>query len=556
MNTPRRVGASLSLLLVLGLAGCSGVGRSAAAPRLTASVHPPAPINISLPPSPLNEEQKILHVLNRLGYGPRPGDLERVKAMGLAVYIQQQLFPETIPDPEVERQLKGFPTLTMTTAQLLREYPQPDPKLLKRLESGQMSRAELMELYPPEKRPVQIINELQSAKLLRAVASERQLQEVMVDFWFNHFNVFSGKGAERWMVTSYERDAIRPHALGKFRDLLLATARHPAMLFYLDNWVSVRNDLQANRHVGRGATGLNENYARELLELHTLGVDGGYTQKDIIEVARCFTGWSIQQPRTEGSFIFRPATHDPGEKMVLGHRIPPRGGEHDGERVIDILAHRPSTAKFIATKLVRRFVSDDPPGTLVDRVAETFLRTDGDIRSLLVTIITSPEFFSEKSYRAKIKKPLELVVSAVRATGGTTIGGPALARAVAQIGEPLYGAQPPTGYSDVAEAWVNTGALLARLNFALSLTENRLPGTRVDLGRFLDGAARGSPAQVLDRLLAGLVYSQVSPETRETLTRQMKDPEISRATLDDRITGPDVEKIAALVLGSPEFQRR
>ena len=545
------VRASLGLLLVLGLAGCSGGGRWARAARPAVPVPPRASIEIALPPSPLTEEQKILHVLNRLGYGLRPGDIERVKAMGVAAYLQRQLSPETIPDREAERQLEAFPTLTMTTTQLLKEYPQPDPKIVRKIESGEMSRAEVMELYPPEKRPTQIILELQSAKLIRAIASERQLQEVMVDFWFNHFNVFAGKGAARWMLTSYERDAIRPYALGKFRDLLLATARHPAMLFFLDNWMSVRRDFQAGRPGGNGPTGLNENYARELLELHTLGVDGGYTQKDIIEVARCFTGWTIDRPRADGRFVYRPAAHDNGEKVVLGQRIPARGGERDGERVIDILSRHPSTAKFIATKLVRRFVADDPPGVLVDRVAQTFMRTDGDIRALLVTIINSPEFVSGESYRAKIKKPLELVASAVRAAGGTANGGPALARAVAQIGEPLYGAQPPTGYPDVAEAWVNTGALLSRLNFALSLTENRLPGTRVDLGRLLDGVDRRSPSEVLDRLLAALLHDQVSAETRETLRRQLTDPEITRATLDDRMTNPDIEKIAALVLGSP-----
>ena len=544
---------TLASLGVLALAAWSGV--TAAAPPPGVSASSPAAVQITLPASPLMEEQKILHVLNRLGYGPRPGDVERVEGMGLAAYLQQQLYPEAIPDRAVEQKLKNLTTLTMTSAELMREFPQPDPKLRQKIATGELSRAEMMEMFPPEKRPIRIIGELQSAKLIRAIESERQLEEVMVDFWFNHFNVFAGKGAVKWMLVSYERDAIRPHALGKFRDLVLATARHPAMLFYLDNWMSVKSDFPS-RPGGKGPKGLNENYARELMELHTLGVDGGYTQKDVVEVARCFTGWTIDRPREGGGFVFRPPAHDNGEKVVLGHRIPAGGRKMDAEMVIDILVRHPSTAKFIATKLVRRFVADEPPPALVARVADTFTRTDGDIRAMLVTIITSPEFFAADTYRSKIKKPFELVASAVRAVGGTTSGSPALSRAVAQIGEPLYASQPPTGYPDIAEAWVNTGALLNRMNFALGLTEGRSPGTRPDLGRFVAGADQRDPKALLDRLLAGLLHNQVTPDTRDVLLKQLSDPEILRATSDHRTLNPDVEKIAALVLGSPEFQRR
>ncbi len=544
----------LGTCVVFGLAASSGA--APATPPQAAPISPSGSIQISLPPSPLSEDQKILHVLNRLGYGPRPGDVERVKAMGLATFLRQQLYPEAIPDPQVDRKLENLTVLSMATAELMREFPQPNPELLQKAAKGEMSREEMMEQFPMAKRPIRIVGELQSAKLIRAIESERQLQEVMVDFWFNHFNVFAGKGPVKWMLVSYERDAIRPHALGNFRDLLLAVARHPAMLFYLDNWMSVRNDFQAPRQNGKGPKGLNENYARELMELHTLGVDGGYTQKDVIDVARCFTGWTIDQPRSGGGFVFRPLAHDNGEKVVLGHRIPAGGGQRDGEQIIDILVRHPSTAKFIATKLVRRFVADEPPPALVARAAETFRRTDGDIQAVLATIISAPEFWAAETYRAKIKKPFELVATAVRAVGGTTGGGPALARAVAQIGEPLYASQPPTGYPDVAEAWVNTGALLSRMNFALGLTENRYPGTRVNLGRFVAGADRGDAAHLLDRLLAGLLHDQVSPETRETLVQQLADFEVTRATPDDRMLNPDVEKIAALVLGSPEFQRR
>jgi len=541
----RSVRHTLHLLLAAAISACSAI--QAARPTPNPADKPASPdLHISILQSPLTEEQKILHVLNRFGYGPRPGDIERIKRMGLVSYLSQQLFPETIPDPYVEKQLRDLPTLTMTASQLLKEFPDPNQ---------QLSQGMQKEMIPPEKRPARILMELQEAKLIRAISSERQLEEVMVEFWFNHFNVFWAKDADRWMVSSFERDAIRPHALGKFRDLLMATARHPAMLFYLDNWLSVRADMPTVRG-GQGPKGLNENYAREVLELHTLGVDGGYTQKDVIEVARCFTGWTIDQPKKVGSFVFRPFAHDNGEKVVLGYRIPAGGGEQDGERVIDIVAHHPSTAKFIATKLARRFVADGPPSTLVQRVAETFMRTDGDIRSLLVTIINSPEFFAAENYRAKTKSPIEFAASAVRAANGTTDGSPALVAAVAKMGQPLYSAQSPNGYPDVTESWLNTGALLNRLTFVSSLVKNQLPGTRVDLRPLIEGADRRDLPSFLDHLLAGLVHNQASPESREILLQQLTKPEAIRVTVDGRLSNPDIDRIAALILGSPEFQRR
>jgi uncharacterized protein (DUF1800 family) len=388
----------------------------------------------------------------------------------------------------------------------------------------------------------------------------------MVDFWFNHFNVYAQKGAVRWMLPAYEREAIRPYALGRFRDLVLATARHPAMLFYLDNWLSTRADLVLRQGPNAGRRlGLNENYARELMELHTLGVDGGYTQQDVVEVARCFTGWTIDRPQQGGGFIFRPQAHDRGAKRVLGQTIPAGGGVQDGERVIDILARHPSTARFIATKLARRLVSDDPPAALVDRAAATFQRTDGDIRAVLVTILTAPEFWSADAYRAKIKTPLEVVASAMRTLDGRIAaagpgapgGGLALAREVAKLGEPLYEAQPPTGYPDRAESWVNTGALLGRMNFALGLAHNRFPGAQVDLDAALGPVDRSRPDQVLDRMLAAILNGEAAPHTRAVLAAQLESPEITRTTAYDRVPkDTDVEKLTALVLGSPEFQRR
>ena len=582
---------------MLVLAGCatSGVpgGGPGDAPSRAASA--PAPPPFSLPASSLTADEQILHALNRLGYGPRPGDVERIRRIGLAEYIDAQLHPERIPDEAAERLLRDYPTLTLTTSELLRDYPRLEPRALQRLQSGQMTREEIAQAFPADRRPARIVGELQAAKMARAIWSERQLQEVMVDFWFNHFNVFSQKGAVRWMLTSYERDAIRPHALGRFRDLLVATAREPAMLFYLDNWLSVRPDyvIRQGPNAGRRA-GLNENYARELLELHTLGVDGGYTQGDVIEVARCFTGWTIDRPQAVGRFVFRPLAHDDGEKRVLGHVLSAGGGEQDGLRVIDILARHPSTARFIATKLTRRFVGDDPPPALVERAARTFLATDGDVRATLSTIVTSPEFFSVEAYRAKIKTPLELVASAARASGarpaaspaglaaaggpatdpvglainpapiqpmaqqqGARVGGSGLAQAVARLGQPLYEQSPPTGYPDVADAWVNTGALVGRMNFALSLAQNRVPGARVDLPGFASGADRRRPDEVLDRLLAGLLQGRASAETRSVLARQLDGGGVARVAAAERVmSDTDVEKVAALVLGSPEFQRR
>ena len=427
----RRVlrGAGLILVGMIGVA-CSSAPARTAAPPPGQALSPPAPrasipSRLRLPASPLGPDQVILHALNRLGYGPRPGDVERVRRMGLAAYIERQLDPSRIPDPAVEQALASYPVLAQSAAALYRDYPPLTPQVQQRLASGEMSRREIMETYPAERRPAAINGQMQAARITRAIASDRQLAEVMVDFWFNHFNVYAQKGAVRWMLPAYEREAIRPHALGRFRDLVLATARHPAMLFYLDNWLSTRADfvVPGGANAGR-RMGLNENYARELMELHTLGVDGGYTQQDVVEVARCFTGWTIDRPQQGGGFIFRPAAHDRGAKRVLGQVIPAGGGQQDGEHVIDILVRHEATARFIATKLARRFVSDDPPASLVERTAATFRRTDGDIRATLETIVTSPEFWSAEAYRAKIKTPLEVVASAVRSTraaGGSSL---------------------------------------------------------------------------------------------------------------------------------------
>jgi uncharacterized protein (DUF1800 family) len=445
--------------------------------------------------------------------------------------------------------LAELPTLAMSIPELMREIPRPN------------AGTPAMPGALPDRRLARILEEVSAAKAVRAAMSERQLQDVMVDFWFNHFNVAATKGDVRWYVTSYERDAIRPHALGRFHDLLLATARHPAMLFYLDNWVSVRDGfvVQAGPNTGR-RTGLNENYARELLELHTLGVDGGFSLRVVREVARAFSGWSlVREPGAAGSFVFRPRAHDDGDKTVLGVTLPAGGGREDGERVLRMLARHPSTARLVATKLARRFVADDPPASLVDRVAAEYTRTDGDIRAMLRVLVNAPEFHADAARGAKIKRPFELVVSAVRALGGQVDaqGGLALARAATRIGERVYDCGPPTGYPDRAEPWVNPGALVARMNFGLALASGRLGGVSVDVDRLVARAERAHPERVLDALLGAVLGDDASACTRAVLSAQLAHPEIVRLGAGDR--GPastDVAKLLALVIGAPEFQRR
>src|SRR5215467_11174661 len=421
--------------------------------------------------------------------------------------------------------------------------------------------------------PQAVLGELAEAKLLRAIYSDRQLDEVMTDFWFNHFNVFIGKGPDRYMINAYERDVIRPHALGKFKDILAATAKSPAMLFYLDNWQSVgpNSDLAIygpGRPFGRRGrfarprpqaknrpSGLNENYAREIMELHTLGVDGGYTQKDVTELAKVLTGWSIDQPQLGGSFRFNERAHEPGNKYVLGHRISEHG-EKEGEEMIDVLAHHPSTAKFISRKLAMRFVSDNPPQSLVDRMAETFQKKDGDIREVLRTLFHSPEFWAAGAYRAKMKTPLEFVASAARVSSADIQSALPLVATLNRMGMPLYAMQPPTGYSMKAEAWVNSSALLNRMNFALALGSGKLPGASLDPQALIRGPAPADADAALAALEQSILAGDVSPQTHAVMHKQLNDPQISQRKLDDGNKKPNYGAIAGLIMGSPEFQRR
>lgn len=359
------------------------------------------------------------------------------------------------------------------------------------------------------RQPQQVVAaDAREAKLFRSIYSSRQLEEVLTDFWFNHFNVYAAKGQIPVVLESYERDAIRPHVFGKFQDLLLATARHPAMLYYLDNWESMAADVfqigpfapgpyATAQQLARQARGINENYGRELMELHTLGVKGGYTQQDVVNVARCFTGWTIKQPNKDPEFTFAAFMHDGGEKTVLGHRIPAGGGEQDGVQVIEILAHHPSTARFISTKLARHFISDDPPPALIDRMVKTFVKSDGDLRAVYETLFTSREFFSESAWSAKVKSPLEMVVSAVRAVDAEVTDTYVLAQRVAEMGQPLYGKEFPTGYKDTADAWLSTANVISRINFANAVAKGDVHGVTIDPAKLAAFAGEGKPAVIL-----------------------------------------------------------
>jgi uncharacterized protein (DUF1800 family) len=562
-------------------------------------------------------DQQVAHALSRLTFGARPGDVQRVREMGVDRWIAMQLAPERIDDRVVNEYLQRFPTIRMTAGELTAAYPRPQQlRRAAQRDSGRMTAEDSVAYRRAAMDAQRVGTELQTSRVIRAMLSERQLEEVMVDFWENHFSVFAGKGQVRYYLPDYDR-AIRPHALGKFRDLLGAVATSPAMLFYLDN---VQSGVEPGRPTlaaaqpaagrGRGARrpvrpgsvlpgqaevtpalqgrrpGLNENYARELLELHTLGVDGGYTQQDVVNVARALTGWSIDNPRVGGQFVFRPAIHDAGAKTVLGVPLLPGRGVEDGEQVLTILARHPSTARFIATKLARRFVADTPPGSLVDRAAATFTATDGDIREVVRTIVTSPEFFSQAAYRGKVKTPFELVTSTLRALNTIPDPTPRTARVVDQLGQPIFGKETPNGYPDVADAWLNTGAILNRINFGTMAVSGQVPGVLLDRWPTARAVADSSREKQVDAVIASLLGGAVSPDTRQILitgrnpfaeanpnaaadTSMMIDddpPEMMadgprrRARLGGGQRAPrpldGFAQIVALALGSPEFQRR
>jgi len=556
--------------------------------------------------SAMPDDQRIAHVLSRLTFGARPGDFERVKAMGIDVFITQQLDADSIDDTGAIAKLKKLPTLGMATPVIIEQYTPPKPAVVpspspakasdnvtapaqkaiaeapqsanpgmpamqnemqnaKKEDAGGTPALPAAKPTPPPKNPYMVITDLQRAKLLRAVYSERQLYEVMVDFWENHFSIFANKDDDRYLLTSFDRETIRPFVMGRFRDLLGATAHSPAMLYYLDNWrSSVPRPYPAKGDKPAGVDGgLNENYARELMELHTMGVDGGYTQKDVQEVARCFTGWTIEKPNQEGLFLYRPGLHDNGDKIVLGHKILAGGGIADGERVLDILATHPATARFIATKLARRFISDDPPNSAIDRATEVFLKTDGSIRETLRALITSPEFFAATTYRAKLRSPFEYVAAAMRALNADTDGDRPVLDAIGRMGQPVFGRITPDGYADRADQWLSSGAMVGRFNFASALATNRIKGTKIDFEKLLSGIDPANKVQVASRL-AQLTFA--SSETRTELEKVLVSPPPGAIVAPSSAPNLSVSYAQAarnyisdlitLLIGSPEFQQR
>ncbi|PYO05372.1 MAG: hypothetical protein DMD30_14155 [Gemmatimonadetes bacterium] len=576
----------------------------------------------------LPADQQIIQALSRLSFGAKPGDILKVRAIGLDNWIDQQLHPEKINDDALNSFVANYSALNQDQNDLLRQYAeqQRERREVKRERADTTKPltadeiAQMRQLQQQANSRRQVVTQLQSSRVARAVASERQLQEVMTDFWENHFNIYAAKGApEPYYIVDFDQNVIRPNALGKFRDLLEAVAKSPAMLFYLDNARSMAdstqptlrdpNQLQRVRPVpfGRGGfgaimrtanemqrqqqqqqqqqqqrqrQGLNENYGRELLELHTLGVDGGYTQQDVINVARAFTGWTIKPPAQGGGFVFRPQVHDAGEKVVLGHKLRAGRGMEDAEDVLDILAKSPATAHFISFKLARRFVSDSPSKALVDHAARVYLRTDGDIREVVRSIITSPEFFSQQAFRSKVKSPFEVVVSAMRALNAPPDSSPRTAQVIAYLGQPIFGHQAPNGWPETGESWMNTGAILNRINFGMAAAAGRLPGVDIRDLPALDTIRSAPREKQVDAVVAAILNGMVSPDTRAVLlsgehpmlgagsgTRDAgsegREAEValpsSRFPLPRSIGNipplSGLPQILGLALGSPEFQR-
>ena len=470
------------------------------------------------------EDARILQLARRATFGATQELIAEIRAQGRERWLDRQLAPAAITDPALMVRLSAYPSLTMDSAELLASFPQPKD-------------ATGMDAIG---RPGRVLAEVSSDVVTRAVHARAQLAEVMTDFWLNHFNVYAAEGPTRWSCVEWVRDTIRPHALGRFRDLLRATAQSPAMLYYLDNYLSTAPGARTRRK----NAGLNENYARELMELHTLGVTGGYTQSDVQELARVFTGWTITPQRSGRiAFVFVPLLHDGGVKNVLGHRVEP-DGQAEGERVLDLLAREPATAEHVVRKLVSRFVADVPPETLVQRATKVWRRTDGDLAEVMRTILESDELLAaddDGEHRdAKVKSPLELLASALRTAHADVRQGMVAAKLVGDLGQPILRAEPPTGWKETADAVVTAGGMVTRFDVATRVASNRIAGVRIDTARWarLAGGVGG-----IDALAQDILLVPPSADTRAAL-------------VEARDAGATPDLLAALVLSSPEFQQQ
>jgi hypothetical protein len=685
-----RASLSLGVVAVALLPVAAGAQSSAHTPS-----HHKAPAKVEPALPPLTNEERAEQVLDRLTFGPRPGDVVAVTKIGWEAWFEQQLNPASIPDTELDKRLTAYPLLIMTPSQVAMNFP--DGGVIRQIDAGKLAmpqdpmlagayevmlerykrkqakdaaanqppanqiqsasmqpaQANAMQAPPPidmddepqngptaqmlvqqilgyqknlrmqaimrlpveqrmilcrrvadpqrgmlmndftprERELFQMMggggagigvaqNELQQAKILRAILSERQLEEVMTDFWFNHFNVFLHKNPiETYYLADYERNAIREHALGKFKDLLLATAEHPAMLDYLDNRTSIGPDsLAANRQKANPKQqdrGLNENYGREVMELHTVGVNGSYTQADVTNLAKIFTGWTIDHPEIGGPFVFDSRRHEPGTKKWFGQTIRD-DGFNEGVQALTWLAAQPQTAHFISYKLAQRFVADEPPPALVDRMAQTYLSSDGDIKQVLRAMVHSPEFWSRVNYRNKVKTPLEFVASAFRATGTNPTNPGALVGTLTRMGEPLYQMQPPTGYPMTADHWMNSAALVDRLNFSMQLATSKLGGMKFDAPHLLAAGLLARPAASSDSLHrvgvepAVMTQKATTPSGQDEALSLMEElliaADVSAKTnsvIREQLTAAApadptqvLDTMAAMILGSPEFQMR
>ncbi|HEY5745928.1 MAG TPA: DUF1800 domain-containing protein [Chryseolinea sp.] len=572
----------------------------------------------------LTKEQAAAHLLNRFTFGATPGLVKEVAASGLEKWFAAQLLAAD-PDGELLQHLAPFDALQMTNAEIVANFPKPgqlrelairDSVVRRDTDAEKKEYQALVQKYMQERaiRPEKaLIGQVTAQKIMRAVYSKNQLQEVMTSFWFNHFNVSFDKKHCIQFILSYERDVIRPNALGKFSDLLLATAKSPAMLTYLDNFNSTATSKPSAKGAGKPTAGkkragLNENYAREVMELHTLGVDGGYTQNDVTEAARVLTGWSIyplgriapatgnkqnqklnntspaelQRPGIADAedFRFLPNRHDQEAKTIMGKHFPPQGGYEEGVELLHMLAHHPSTAQFIAKKIATRFVRDNPPDALVQRMAKTFKDEDGDIRKVLVTMVSSPEFWSEDAVREKTKSPVEVITSSIRVLDATITNAQPLIGWCTRMGERIYFYQAPTGFPDRATYWISTGSLLTRMNFALAIAANKIPGVQYDALQLNENHEPESASEALEIYCDVLIPQRDHGETIKRLSPLLNEPDLDKkvkqaaerqdttgSKAEDEMISTEVTESSAareynlhqvigIILGSPEFQRR